>query len=83
MRGYRGGNVAGLTLRPFLRSVPKAPAVGLFCGCDVGYVAFGGLPRPTAEKCHDEKTTLHCPLNRKELRGTLRGMIGQKRKNPK
>ena len=30
MRGYRGGSVAGLTLRPFLRPVPEAPAVGLF-----------------------------------------------------
>ena len=33
MRGYRGGNVAGLRLRPLLRPVPEAPAVGFFCAC--------------------------------------------------
>lgn len=39
MRGYRGGNVAGLTLRPFLRPVPEAPAVGLFFCLVLGGIA--------------------------------------------
>ena len=52
----------------------------------VGYVAFEGLPRRNAGKCRREKTTVLFVLdrmNRNLLRGTLRGMIGQKRKNPK
>ncbi len=53
MRGYRGGNVAGLTLRPFLRPVPEAPAVGLFCcWCMAG--VLGSIP----------EIVLHPPLHR-------------------
>jgi hypothetical protein len=40
----------------------------------------------TVEKCHDKKTLalfVSARMNRNLLRGTLRGMIGQKRKNPK
>ena len=67
-------------------SPTEAPPWGFFVGCAVGYVAFNGLIWRTVEKCHDKKTMTLCVsarMNRNLLRGTLRGMIGQKRKNPK
>ena len=55
MRGYRGGNVAGLTLRPPSNSghQTEAPAVGLFCcWCMAG--VLGSIP----------EIVLHPPLHR-------------------
>ena len=63
------------------RHVARAEALG-----DVGYVGSIGFIRRNAGKCHDKKTLALCVsarMNRIALRGTLRGMIGQKRKNPK
>ena len=49
MRGYRGGSVAGLTLRPFLRPVPEAPARGaFFCWLVLrGYTVQNPVPLAT------------------------------------
>ena len=83
MRGYRGGNVAGLTLRPLSNCghQTEAPAVGLFFCLVLGGIAeivlHPPLHRAGKKKPHyqiDSGVSFICLVGREGLEPATKGL---------